>query len=348
MRRLPGQAARLLWRVLHGAVTVVLTLALLAGTGFGVLAWRLGRGPIVLPWLTTRIEAAADRALTPDQLRVGQVALAWEGFHGGLGAPIDLQLTGVAVLDRDGTPQMAVPRAAVALSLPALLQLRLAPRSIAIDHPRIVLQRTANGTIGIDVGTQAPSAPAQLKAPAGPELSVAPPTAATRTALPRGEPEFDLARIFAELARPPARPREPSRFGLLSQLHRLLVRDANLEVVDSALGAVWRAPHAFLDLARAPDGGVSGRTRLDLSLGGTVADLAITARLPAGGHVARVAARLDRISPAALAGNAPGLAPLTAVDAPVGGTVSFDLGADLKPRQIALALTAGPGQLHLA
>ena len=332
MRRLSGQAARLLWRILHGAITVALTVALLAGTGLGVLAWRLGRGPIALPWLIARIEAAADRPLAPDRLYLGQVVLAWEGFHGGLGAPLDLRLTDVAVRDSGGRRIMAVPRAAVTLSLPALLRLRLVPRTVAIDRPRILLRRAADGKIGLDVGTAATSP--------GPAPS-APPA-------PGAAPQLDPGAILAELARPPAGAREPSRFGLLSELQRLLVRDASLDVVDRQLGAVWRAPHAFLDLARAPGGGVTGEARLGLSLGGTAANLTLTAQLPPGGQTAQVVARLDHISPAALAGDAPGLAALTAIDAPVGGTVSFALGADLRPRQIVLALDAGPGQVRVA
>ncbi len=345
MRRLSGQAARLLWRALHGAVTVALTVALLAGTGLGLLAWRLGRGPIALPWLSARIEAAADRQFAPDRLRLGQVALAWEGFHGGLGAPLDLRLTDVAVRNAAGRRLMAVPSAAVTLSLPALLRLRLVPRTVAIDRPRILLRRTARGTIGLAVGTAPPGAP---EAGAAPAAAPSPVAHSAAPPAPGAAPQLDPAAILAELARPPAGAREPSRFGLLSELQRLLVRDANLEVVDRQLGAVWRAPHAFLDLARAPGGGVIGAARLGLSLGGKVADVTLTVQLPPGGQTAQVAARLDRISPAALAGDAPGLAALTAVDAPVGGTVSFDLGADLRPRQIVLALDAGPGLVRVA
>ncbi len=347
MRRLSGQAARLLWRMLHGAITVALTVALLAGTGLGVLAWRLGRGPIALPWLIARIEAAADRPLAPDRLYLGQVVLAWEGFHGGLGAPLDLRLTDVAVRDSAGRRIMAVPRAAITLSLPALLRLRLVPRTVAIDRPRILLRRAADGRIGLDVGT-AVAPPAA--GPPAPPAPAAPPAVAPAAAppAPGAAPQLDPGAILAELARPPAGAREPSRFGLLSELQRLLVRDASLDVVDRQLGAVWRAPHAFLDLARAPGGGVTGEARLGLSLGGTAANLTLTAQLPPGGQTAQVAARLDHISPAALAGDAPGLAALTAVDAPVGGTVSFALGADLRPRQIVLALDAGPGQVRVA
>lgn len=345
MRRRSGQAARLLWRATHGTVAVALTLALLAGTGFGVLAWRLGRGPIALPWLTTRIEMAADRALAPDRLRLGQVALAWEGFRGGLGTPLDLRLTEVTVLDRHGRRRMAVPRAAVTLSLPALLRLRLVPRRIAIDRPRLVLQRAADGAIGLDVGTGEPEAPSAVQAAAAPTptpLNGQPPAGVS------GPPLLDPAAILVELARPPAAARTPDRFTLLSQLRRLLIRDASLVVIDQDLGAVWRAPHADLALTRGADGGVTGAASLGLTLGGTTAQLTLTARLPPGGEAARMEVRLAHVSPAALAAGVPGLAPLTEVDAPVGGTMGFTLGPALQPRQITLALDAGPGTVRIA
>jgi AsmA-like C-terminal region/Protein of unknown function len=330
MRRGAGQAARIVWRATHGTAAVALTVALLAGTGVGVLAWRLGRGPIALPWLTARIEAEADRALAPDRLRLGQVALAWEGFRSGLGAPLDLRLSRVRVLDRLGRPRMAVPEAAVSLSLPALLRLRLVPRSIEIERPRLVLQRAADGTIGLDVGMPAPPAdgPAPVEAGAPPPL--------------------DPAAILVELARPPAAARSPDRFTLLSQLRRLLVRNASLVVIDRGLGAVWSAPLADLDLVRGAGGGVSGQARLGLDVGGTTARLTLGVDLPPGGAAARMELGLAQVSPAALAAGVPALAPLAAIDAPVGGTMGFNLGPAMRPRQISLQLEAGPGQLHVA
>jgi hypothetical protein len=341
MRRLSGQAARLLARAVHGAVAIALTVALLAGTGLGVLAWRLGHGPITLPWLLPRIEAAADRALAPDRLRLGAVALAWEGFRSGLGAPLDLRLSKAVVLDGTGRVRMALPLVTTTLSLPALLHFRLAPRTLAIDHPRFLLRRSAAGTIGIGVGVGVGAATGATGTQAGSG-------AAAPGGMQQSLQSLEPATILAELARPPAAMRSPGRFGLLSQLRRLLVRNASLVVIDRKLGAVWRAPHAFLDLFRAAGGGAEGTARLGLSLGGSTANLLITAHLPAEASAARITAHLQRVSPAALAGSAPALAPLAAVAAPIGGSIGFTLGPTLQPRHIALALECGSGTLRIA
>ena len=331
MRRLSGQAARLIWTLLHGTVAVLMTAALIGGLGLGVLAWRLGRGPVVLAWLPARIEAAADPSLAPARLTVGQAALTWEGFHGGLGAPIAVRLSDVAVRARDGVARMAVPRAVIALSIPALLRLRLAPRVVVLDGPALILRRAADGSIGFAIG----GAP------------VAPPPSATGPAAAE-PPLVDPAAILGELARPPAGARTPNRFGLFSQLRRVEVRNADLTVIDRGLGTVWRAPGTRVVLARAPDGGVIGRATVGLVLGGAVARLTLGATLPPGGAKARITIGLAPVMPAELAGAAPALAPLAALAAPVGGTASGEIGAHGRPGDMRLDLTAGAGEVRVA
>ena len=331
MRRLSGQAARLIWTLLHGTVAVLMTAAMIGGLGLGVLAWRLGRGPVVLPWLPARIEAAADPSLAPARLTVGQAALTWEGFHGGMGAPIAVRLSDVALRTRDGAARMAVPRAVIALSIPALLRLRLAPSVVVLDGPALILRRAADGSIGFAIGG----------APVAPSPSATGPEAAE-------PPLFDPGTILGELARPPAGARTPNRFGLFSQLRQVEVRNADLTVIDRGLGTVWRAPGTRVVLARAPDGGVIGRATVGLVLGGTVARLTLGATLPPGGTTARITIGLAPVMPAALAGAAPALAPLAALAAPVGGTASGEIGAHGRPGDMRLDLTAGAGEVRVA
>ncbi|MDE2005530.1 MAG: hypothetical protein KGI51_03090, partial [Rhodospirillales bacterium] len=210
-RRLSGQAIRLIFTFLHGTLAVAMTAALIGGVGAGALAWRLARGPLDLPWLAARIAAAADPALAPARLRIGRAELAWEGFNSGMAAPIDLRLRDMAVLGANGVAQAAVPRAAVTLSIPALLRLRLAPRDVVLSGPVLVLRRAPDGRIGLAVGAaEGPAAPTPL----------------------------NPAAILGELARPPAGLRNPLRFGLLSQLRRLEIRDAELVLEDPGLGTV--------------------------------------------------------------------------------------------------------------
>ena len=334
MRRLPGQAGRACLHILHVAATVALTVALIGGVALGGLAWRLGRGPIALPWLKARIVAAADRAVAPNgvgpkgiqpggvppgRIAIGRVSLAWEGFHNGLGVPLVLDLRQVTLTDAAGAGRVTLPRAALALSVPALLRLRLAPSRIALDGATLVLRRRRDGAIGFGLG--ATGGPGQ------------------RTA----------AAVLAELARPPAGRTAPARFGLLSQLRALAIRHATVLLIDDSSGQVWRAPDSALTLVRAPDGGVIGQATLAVPMGPrAIARLAVTAHLPSGGGPTSVAVTLAPLDPSALADAAPFLAPLRAVAASVRGQAGFVIGADGQPRRMRLRLTAGPGALHFA
>ena len=89
MRRLSGQVALGCAKVVHWLVTLAITLALLGGAGVAALAWRLSEGPVDLPWLATRLEAAANANGGPTKLAIGSVALTWEGFRLGVDRPLD-------------------------------------------------------------------------------------------------------------------------------------------------------------------------------------------------------------------------------------------------------------------
>lgn len=322
MRRLAGQAGRACLRCLHVAATVALTVALVGGLALGGLAWRLGQGPVALPWLRGRMTALANRSLAPGMAQIGTVALGWEGFHGGLGLPLVLVLRDVTLTDAAGVNRVSLPRADVALSVPALLHLRLAPRAVLLDRARVVLRRQRDGALDVGFGDSAVAA-----APGG-----------------------LLAPLLAALARPPAAIAGPTRFGPLSQLRLVEIRDATVLLIDDASASLWRAPGSALTLRRGADGGVRARAALAVPLAGQQVRLALNADLPAGGAEAQVTARLEPVKPAALEGAVPASlrASLGAIAAPVSGEVRFRIGADGRPHQARLALTMGAGSLRLA
>ncbi|HEY5300001.1 MAG TPA: AsmA-like C-terminal region-containing protein [Acetobacteraceae bacterium] len=133
MRPLGGQAARTAWAVLRRLLAFALGCLVVGGVGFAVLAWWLAERPIEMPWLAARIQAQVPG------LRVGGAALAWEGFSGGLGSPIDIRLGDVVL--RVPADELAVeaPRVQVVLELGALLRGRVRPRTVAIGDASIVV-----------------------------------------------------------------------------------------------------------------------------------------------------------------------------------------------------------------
>ncbi len=307
----------------HRVCTLAITLAVLASVGSAAIAWRLSQGPVDLGWLTKRIEAAASADGGPTRLTIGSAALAWEGFTKGVDRPLDLRLTDVTVTGQAGR-RINIPRAEVSLSLYELLFGRLAPRAVELDEPQLTLVRAKDGTVSLDLGSLADSGE----------------TAPTADETP-------LADLLAELARPAGSDRARSANTLLGQLRLVRVHDARVVLVDRQLDVTWRAPHADIDLARRPEGGVDGNATLTLAIGEQHARLRLSATLAAGASQTHLRAWLSPVTPSAIARAAPSLSALAVLDAPVGGEAAFDLGAGLALSNARLRLDAGAGSVRI-
>jgi hypothetical protein len=328
MRRLSGQAALWVARLLHWTAGLALLLVVLAGVGTTALGWRLAQGPLELPWLVHRIEAAVNAEDNTTHLTIGSAALAWEGFRQGVDRPLDLRLRAVEVTGAGGAKLVSVPSAEVSLSLLGLLFGHIEPRGIEIDDAQIKVFRSAAGDISLDLGT----------------LSEA--TDST-DATPADEPDgIGLPALLAEFGKPATNDLSPrrSRFG---QLRRVRIENASVIVVDHQLGATWRAPKAAIDLTRRPAGGVEGNAELTVSLGDQTSQLSLAATLAEGGKSTHVRASFTPVAPAALARAAGALAPLAALDAPVGASVTLDLGPTLALQQGRVTVQVGAGALHV-
>jgi hypothetical protein len=322
LRRLPGQAARLLARVAHILGTLALALAVLACVGFAALTWRLSRGPLELAWLAQRMQTALN-AESDAEVSIRSAAIAWEGFRRGVDRPFDIRLTDVVIVDRVRGQRADLPRLEVSLSLGGLVLGRVQPRAMEIDGARMVVVRMADGGIGFSNSDAADAA---------------------------GEPGGTgvIAALIAELARPPAADSGGDvRAARFSQLRRIRIRDAGLTVIDRPLAATWRAKLVDLDLVRASQGGVQGRGQLALSLGGDEVALIASGTLDPGGAEMHVHASLGPVTPAALAREAALFAPLAALDAKVSGDADIDFGPRLAVRQVRVDAHVGPGTAHI-
>lgn len=309
--------------VLHWLGTVAITAALLVSVGLAALSWRLSQGPVDLPWLTSRVEDAANAGGGPTRLSIGTVALAWEGFRRGVEEPLDLQVTNVVVTDEAGGRRMSIPIARLSVSFYELLLGRVALKAVEVDGARLNLIRGADGTLSLDIGS----------------LAEPPDTSEPTEAAP-------VADLLGELARPMRTDRD-HRNTLLGQLGEVRVHDARVSVVDRVLGVTWRAPQAEIDLVRHPAGGVEGTAQLTLALGDQQAHLALSATLSAGAAETHVRARFSPITPSALARTAPSLGGLAAMDAPVNGEATFDLDRNMQFRNARFDLHAGTGNVHI-
>ena len=152
MRRL-GQAGRAGARRsaagLLGILTALSALALNAAVAvlllFGALLWRLGQGPLSLPWAVPLIEAQAAAAGHP--VMIGGLTVAWRGFAAGVDAPLAVTVTQT----RLGTEGLAgdIVEARASIAIADLVAGRPTPRSLSLDGVHLRLSRDTHGDTSV-------------------------------------------------------------------------------------------------------------------------------------------------------------------------------------------------------
>src|SRR4029077_11349946 len=115
------------------------------------LAWRLSRGPIVLPSFTPRLETGLGPPDGSTRVSIGSTAIEWDPADRDVG----LRVHELRVLGAGGAPIAVVPDVAVGIAPGALLRGQVIPRGIEAIAPHIYLVRQADGRIAIGLGSEA-------------------------------------------------------------------------------------------------------------------------------------------------------------------------------------------------
>ncbi|MBW6396458.1 AsmA-like C-terminal region-containing protein [Roseomonas sp. HJA6] len=301
---------------------MVLAVAMLAGIGLAALAWRLQEGPLPLPMLARELEKAFDTGRDGARLQIGEVAIAWAGWREGQRSPIELTMRQVEAIGADGVMHADLPDATLSLSPAWLLRGVLAPRALTVSGLTLRATRSEDGTLSLDLRRGDTEAAAAGEEPPAGEAS----------------PLLDLA---AQLMRP------PSDDAPLSALRSVRLSDTRLIVVDRQLGRSWTAEIDALALTRRAGGGIDLAGSGGLALGAERLGLRVAGTIDGATGRGRATVTVPTVRPAALARNAPRLAPLAMIDAPA--TLAVDVQLDgLRIPSMALArLRIGPGAIDL-
>jgi hypothetical protein len=143
-----GQAAQVAADRLHWLVRTAAAIVVLSVIGIAALAWRLDQGPIDVPWIARRIEAAARTRGIP--LQIGKAEIAWSAYSGGIEQPLQLTLE-----DLRAGPEPATLRAeqvGAVFALAPLLIGQFVPRGLEVTGFRADLVRNPDGSMAL--GTQ--------------------------------------------------------------------------------------------------------------------------------------------------------------------------------------------------
>ncbi|PWS37808.1 DUF3971 domain-containing protein [Falsiroseomonas bella] len=306
-------------REAHRLAHLLLGLCLLLLLGLAVLGWRLAQGPIPLDFLARAIEQSLNTPDSEAELDIGHVGIAWEGLHGEGSTPLEIQLSGVRMVGRDGAVRAELPDASVSLSLPWLLRGSLAPSRLELRGAVLRLRRDEEGRLSLQLG------------PPGAE-----PEAATE------DGGAALRDRIAAMMRPPG-DEQP-----LDALRNLAITGARVVVEDAQLGAVWAMDDVALQLRRRAEGGVAGRVSATMQLG--EARIPVNGTAVATGQPAQVEFRfgLPALGTRQLAATLPGLEPLGMMDAPVHGEVHGRISTDGAVWELGVTAESGAGRLDLA
>lgn len=297
---------------------IVLTTALLAGIGLGALAWRLQQGPLPVPFLARELEKVFAAGSDGSRLEIGEAAIAWSGWRDGHNSPLSLTVQRVHTIGPDGGVRAELPDGAVSLSMSWLLRGVVAPSALELRGLSVVAERSREGALHLDLGAALAEAEGGGSAAADPLLDL-------------------LARLMEP----------PSDATPISALRRVRLANARLRVIDAQFGRSWTAEIRALDLTRRGAGGLDLAGDGGLALETGTVGLRVRGSIDGATGRGSVTIAVPAVRPAALAGSAPFLAPLAAINAPAGLSVDVQLDGLHVPTMALARLRVGAGTIDL-
>ncbi|TAL00876.1 MAG: hypothetical protein EPO08_12215 [Rhodospirillaceae bacterium] len=277
------------WVRAFEAVALALFLAI------ALLSWRLSKGPLPLDAISPYIENALAGAQPGVSLKIGHASLNWTSL---LEQPT-LTVEDVRAVDRKGVVAV-LPRMVVQLSVAAFMRGTIAPEAVVLTNPTLRVARHADGTFTL--GFEPPSTTTQ-------------PSESEET--PVDSNAFATGLISA-LTQPAD---ADNRAAYLSSI---AITDTRLVMFDEKSGRRWLVPKASLTLSRAGPDVVLNAT-LPVIDDEKPWSINVSGRYAAQAKTLALSLKLDGFRPAGIAGLAPQLAPLSAIDLRVSGTVSASL-----------------------
>ncbi len=149
----PRRASPRQGRAARGAGGVAAAAFGLALAGLALLGLRLLDGPVPLPWLAPRLQAAADAGFGPGRMALDSVAFAARS-PGGRGPA--LRIGGLELRDEDGGRLFAAREVYVAFRALDLAQGRLRPTAVSAPGARIALRLGRDGRVALGAPADAP------------------------------------------------------------------------------------------------------------------------------------------------------------------------------------------------
>jgi len=281
-------------------ILLVLNLALLGGFAALVLTEK----NLILPsWVSERVESRLNAGLQRGRIDLGRIAL----FVDRRGVP-QVSLLDVELFDSAGTGLARLNRVEGTFDPRALLDGRIAPRTLALDGAQVTLRRAADGSFALSFGMAVAAFPG-------------------------------MAAVLAEIGQLVEQP-------LFSEMETVAIRDITVSVEDFRTARVWQVVGGQVDLAKTDT--ALDMTLLAEVFNGTddLARVQLSARQMRGSGGASVTAQISDVAARDIALQSPALAFLGVLDAPISGKLRAALDDDGRLSELAGTLDIGAGAVR--
>jgi hypothetical protein len=280
------------------------------GAGFAILmlvvAWRLSSGPISLSYITPYIENTLNTVHPAFKFRLENTILTWAGWE----RTFDIRVINVRLLATGDAVIATIPEISLSLSARALAQGKIAPKSIEMFGPRLVLERQQDGTFAVAFG----------------------------------EPSPDSDRIAKRLIQHLLTRPDPKH--AMSYLSRVEVIGADLTLSDRFSNRSWRAPMATVLLYRDASG-IKGEASFDVVADGDETHIEVDGLYHNDTRRTDLRIKFGEVTPASFQGLHAQLAPLRAFNLPIEGTILLDMDAGGAIDSIGFDIEGGEGDVAL-
>ncbi|MBL4758146.1 MAG: hypothetical protein JKY32_11125 [Rhizobiales bacterium] len=310
---------------------IAVALAILAG----LIAWRISDGEISLDFLAGPVERAINSELDGYNVRVGGAVLERADGEGG----VSFRLRDLALHNDDGVLLAEVPGAAVSISPLQLLTGNIAPTSIDLIGPRLVVILRGDGRLEIDVEREHQELGSDPATPSQNAASLDEPEKEAEVAAEGDATHLPTATELKQILGIGENASAGSFFG---NLDRVGVLDADLVFVHEKLGLRWQIEQGDLALIRDQEG-IRYEASADLSdsVGGW--PLQVTGLISDSGEGLKITIGITDFVPRQAATMIEGLGGLAMLDLPITavGEILLDDNASVRHYEMSARLDAG-------
>ena len=317
------------------AKTLGFTVALLLAGG-ALFYVRLLHGPVPLPFLVEPLKRAIGEELAGFGVEIDDVAARLNDRH-----QLEFELSNVRIADSNNAPLALAPSATFSLSHRALLRGRIAPESVDLISPRLLLYLGEDGKLSLQFSAPGGEA-AEADKPRAGEKEPRSVSSASINAVSDGSlGRIDLVKMLSD-ASASARRREYAT----AYLREVGLRSATVIVDNGARKSIWRVPELDVDLDhRRSRSSIAGRAQIESLAGPWTLNFRTFESERTG--TLQLTVSVQNLVPRGLARTLPHLAALEGFDLPVWGEAQLDLSSEGDILGGRIGIDAAPGTVTL-